>query len=126
MAVFYSGEKEQISIATGQDDWEYIIPDEGTLVWHECLSAHTEKPMKPSTIEFLRYINNPINAAKNAQDIWFATANKDALKWAEDEYKSDEELFPSELASSKFYNYQLLDYNSLKIRGNILNVLSNQ
>jgi len=126
MAVFYSGEKEQISIATGQDDWEYIIPEEGTLVWHECLSAHTEKPMKPSTIEFLRYINNPANAAKNAQDIWFATANKDALKWATEDYINDEELFPAEFASSKYYNYQILDYNALKIRGNILNVLSNQ
>lgn len=126
MAVFYSGEKEQISIATGQDDWQYIIPDEGTLVWHECLSAHTKTPMKPSTIEFLQYISKPVNAAKNAQDIWFATANKDALKWADDAYLNDNELFPSELASSKYYNYQLLDYNALKIRGNILNVLSSQ
>lgn len=82
--------------------------------------------MKPSTIEFLRYINNPANAAKNAQDIWFATANKDALKWANEDYINDEELFPSELTSSKYYNYQLLDYNALKVRGNIINVLSNQ
>ncbi|QFI38101.1 spermidine/putrescine ABC transporter substrate-binding protein [Moritella marina ATCC 15381] len=126
MAVFYSGEKEQISIATAQDDWEYIIPDEGTLVWHECLSSHTKKPMKSATIEFLRYINNPVNAAKNAQDIWFTTANKDALKWAHKDYTSDKELFPTELTSSKYYHYQRLDYNALKVRANIINVLSNQ
>lgn len=126
LAVFYSGEKEQISIATGQDDWEYIIPNEGTLLWHECLSSHAEKPMKPSTIEFIAYMNKPENAAKNAQDIWFATANKDALKWAGEGYLNDKELFPKTTKSSKYYNYQLLGYKALKIRGNIINVLSNQ
>jgi len=126
LAVFYSGEKEQISIATGQDDWEYIVPDEGTLLWHECLSSHAEKPMKPSTIEFLSYMNKPENAARNAQNIWFATANQDALKWADKNYLNDKELFPTKITSSKYYNYQLLDYKALKIRGNIINVLSNQ
>lgn len=86
VAVFYSGEKEVISNATGQADWEYVIPDEGTLVWYECLSSHSKKPMSKATQEFLAYISRPDIAAKNAQDIWFATTNKDALKLADDEY----------------------------------------
>lgn len=124
VAIFYSGEKESIAKATGQDDWVYTIPKEGTLLWYECLASHVNKPMNPATVEFIKFINKPSNAIKNAQDMWFATLNKDALKLADDEYLNDSELFPVNLSLSHLFHYEMLDEVSLKTRAKIVSVLS--
>lgn len=124
VAVFYSGETEQISKVTKQDDWQYTIPHEGTLLWYECFSSYGNKPLNQASIEFLQFISNPKNAIKNAEEIWFATANKQAIKLADDDYLNDTELFPP--AARQYYYYEPLSGNSLKIRGNIINVLSKE
>ncbi|WP_339718388.1 extracellular solute-binding protein [Marinomonas primoryensis] len=123
VAVFYSGEKTLISNATGHDDWEYVIPNEGTLMWFECLASHIDKQMSKATLEFLEFIIEPRNAGKNAQDIWFATANKEALNFTSKEYHDDKELFPVGMKDKKIYHYEHIDAASLSIRANILAVL---
>ncbi|MGF1695262.1 extracellular solute-binding protein [Vibrio lamellibrachiae] len=124
VSVFYSGEKEQISIATNQDDWEYVIPTEGTLMWYECFSSHVDRPINEATRSFLNFINKPQNAINNAQSIWFATTNNKALKLAENDYLKDSELFPKVTEKTKNYSYDVIDEKSQQIRANIINILS--
>ncbi|WP_435237468.1 ABC transporter substrate-binding protein [Psychromonas sp. PT13] len=122
--VFYSGEKENIEKVTEQDDWVYTIPNEGTLLWHECLSSHRDKPMNQATIDFVKFINTPNNAIKNAQEFWFATPNKAALKLASDDYRNDQELFPTNLSVDRSFHYERLDKATLNTRSKIISVLS--
>ena len=124
VAVIYSGEKESISNNTGQHDWKYVIPDDGTLVWYECLSSHIDNPMSKATVEFINYLNRPDIAAKNAEDVWFATANKEALKLVSDEYMEDSELFPKGLSVKKTYQYKKINDISLRLRDHIITTLS--
>lgn len=126
VAVFYSGETEQISKTTGQDDWEYTIPREGTLLWYECFSSLANKPLNQASLSFLQFISTPKNAIENAEEIWFATANDRSLMLANDEYLNDTELFPPAAAARQYYYYEPLSSNALKIRGNIINVLSKE
>lgn len=123
--VFYSGEKETIEKVTEQDDWIYTIPKEGTLLWHECLASHRNKPMNQATLDFVKFINIPDNAIKNAQEFWFATPNKAALKLASDDYRNDPELFPVNLSIDRSFHYVRLDKDTLDIRAKIISVLSN-
>ncbi|WP_375749732.1 PotD/PotF family extracellular solute-binding protein [Vibrio sp. HN007] len=123
-AVFYSGEKEAISQATSQDDWEYILPEEGTLMWFECLSAHKNKSLSNATIDFLEFISTPEVAAANAEEFWFATSNKSALQYTSTHYRNDSELYPAGLTTKKIYYYELLDDESMRLRANIVNSLS--
>lgn len=123
MAVIYAGETESIAEATGQDDWRYSVPDEGTLIWYECLAAHAKKPLSEAAWAFLDFINQPEVAIRNAESIWFATTNHGALKQASEEYRQDPELFPPKATQEKSYQYQALDTQSLKQRNRILSVL---
>jgi len=122
--VLYSGEKELIEKATEQDDWIYTIPNEGTLLWHECLASHRDKPMNQATVDFIKFINKPDNAIKSAQEFWFATPNKAALKLASDDYRNDQELFPANLSVDRSFHYERLDKATLNIRSKIISVLS--
>lgn len=126
VAVIYSGEKEQIASYTEQDDWIYIIPQEGTLIWHECFSVHKDKPISKASIEFLNFINTPERAAINAEEVWFASSNRHALDIATDDYLLDEELFPTGLDSSLSFTYKTLSKEALDLRSQILTVIHNQ
>lgn len=124
VGVFYSGETELITKATGFDDWRYVIPKDGTLIWYECLVSHHNRPMNTATMDFLKFLNRPGIAAKNAQDMWFATLNKGALKLVESEYLNDDELFPKILSKRNAFHYKQISDDSLKLRSNIINILS--
>lgn len=125
MAVLYSGETEQIASETNQDDWTYTIPSEGTLVWHECLSTHIEKPISQASIDFLNFINEPNNAIINAEEMWFASSNKYVLDSASEDYLDDEELFPKTLNSDTWFSYKKLSIEAEQYRSRILTVLRN-
>ena len=126
VAVIYSGEKEQITSYTEQDDWIYTIPQEGTLMWHECFSAHIDRPISKASIEFLNFINTPERSALNAEDVWFASSNKHVLDFATDDYRLDEELFPTGLDSSSSFPYKTLSKEASDLRSQILFVIQNQ
>jgi spermidine/putrescine-binding protein len=122
-AVIYSGETYTLSEATGQDDWVYSVPDEGTLVWYECFAAPGGKTMSAAAMAFLNFINEPEIAAQNAEDIWLATTNKSALDYVSEEYLMDEELFPTNPGAKKRYYYSSLSADALSVRTKIMSVL---
>ena len=125
MAILYSGEKEQVSLITNQEDWVYTIPNEGTLLWHECLSAHIEKPISKASIDFLNFINKPDNAVNNAEEMWFSSSNQYVLDSASEEYLHDEELFPENLDSDTSFSYKRLSTEAENFRSQIITVLQN-
>ncbi|MDV7104665.1 spermidine/putrescine ABC transporter substrate-binding protein [Vibrio sp. TH_r3] len=124
-AVIYSGETYTLSQITKQEDWTYVVPDEGTILWYECFAAPADKPLSTATIEFLNFINRPEIAAKNAEDIWLATTNKSALNYVSQEYLEDKELFPDPTILARSYHYTGLNDDSMKIRARIMSVLNN-
>ncbi|MGR5389197.1 polyamine ABC transporter substrate-binding protein [Vibrio crassostreae] len=126
VAVIYSGEKEQIASYTEQDDWIYTIPQEGTLMWHECFSVHKDRPISKASIEFLNFINTPERSALNAEEMWFASSNRNVLDLASDDYLLDEELFPTGLASGSSFTYKTLSKEASDLRSQILFVIHNQ
>ncbi|NOI66887.1 spermidine/putrescine ABC transporter substrate-binding protein [Vibrio sp. 99-8-1] len=126
VAVIYSGEKGQIASYTEQDDWIYTIPQEGTLMWHECFSVNKEKPIGKASIEFLNFINTPERSATNAEEMWFASSNKHVLDFASDDYLLDDELFPMGLDSNLSFTYKRLSKEALDLRSRILTVIHNK
>jgi spermidine/putrescine transport system substrate-binding protein len=123
-AVIYSGETFDLKDATGFNDWQYIIPKEGTLLWYECFTSLAVTPPKPATIEFLNFINQPKIAALNAEDEWFATTNQAALKYVSPDYLSDPELFPKVTALQRSSTYQEVLLNGLQMRSRIISVIA--
>ncbi len=124
MAVAYSGDTKHFIKATGQQDWRYTIPREGTIIWTDCLAMpHRDSPIKTATIEFLNFISRPDIALLNAETIGLATPNLGALRIARDDYKNDRELFPSPAILAKSHHVKTLSNEQLKIRSRILQKL---
>lgn len=124
LAVVFSGESYTLKQLTGQDDWTYVVPKEGTLIWQECFAQLKDTPQKPTTIEFLNFINDPKIAAINAEYVWYATSNKAAMQYVSDDYKDDPELFPSQQVLEHSHPYKNIDLMGLKLRTRIISVLT--
>ncbi len=124
LAAVYSGDLENIKKSTGQNDWEYIVPKEGTLFFVDCFAAPSGHMVKEASKAFLAFINEPQVAYQNASDSWFSTTNEAALALASEQYKNDNELFPDAETLQRSYPYQSISTDERIIRNRIISILS--
>ncbi|NOH95523.1 spermidine/putrescine ABC transporter substrate-binding protein [Vibrio sp. 99-70-13A1] len=116
MTLAFTGEHYYIAEYTEQDDWQYVVPDEGSLIWTECFAVPKSEKINSAALEFLRYLNKPEIAARNAESIWFATPNQAALPLTTEEYQQDQSIFPSADVLSRSIPYQPLNGDAQLIR----------
>ncbi|WP_019614334.1 polyamine ABC transporter substrate-binding protein [Psychromonas ossibalaenae] len=124
MAAIYAGDLQNLKDFTGQSDWQYIVPKEGTLFFVDCFVAPANKPVLQGTKAFLEFINDPDIAYMNAQEMWFSTTNQSALTKASEEYKNDTEISPNESVLKRSYHYRLLSKEQIILRNRIVSMLS--
>ncbi|WP_084643953.1 polyamine ABC transporter substrate-binding protein [Ferrimonas futtsuensis] len=94
MALAYSADVEEIISATGQKDWTYVVPNEGTLLWVDCWVIPSGRAVNKATLAFLEFINRPEIAALNAEQAWFPSPIGAARKLTSDAHKGNTELYP--------------------------------
>ncbi|MEP5765363.1 MAG: spermidine/putrescine ABC transporter substrate-binding protein [Halieaceae bacterium] len=92
----YSSDELELRELTGQEDWTFLIPEEGTLLWADCLAVPSGSPASAATRDFLAFISRPAVAARNAEAIGYATANRSALPLIDESTRGDEQVFLSE------------------------------
>ncbi len=126
LALTYSGETSILNEVTGFHDWQYVLPDEGSLLWYECFASLASHPPSEATLAFLNFINQPEIAAKNADEVWTATTNKAALKFVSDEYLNDKELFPDQSALDASFPYVEPSLEGLQSRSRILSIINKE
>lgn len=122
----YSDDLTSIKKATGQDDWEYVVPKEGTLFYVDCFTAPSGAVVKEGTKAFLAFINDPIIASKNAQGTGIYTTNEAALLISSDKYKNDREISPSAEILKRSYQYKRLPESDIVIRNRMITLLQTQ
>lgn len=123
LALAYSGDLFNIKALSGHQDWEFVLPKEGTLLFVDCLSLPAGMPVKVATTAFLAYINDPKIAAKNAQEIWFSTTNEAAVLLTSEKYQNDSELSPENSTLDKSYHYQPISAQGILLRNRIISTL---
>jgi len=126
LAVGYSGDVSSIKKATGQDDWEFVVPKEGTLFFVDCFTDPSGSVVKEGTKAFLAFINDPVMASKNAQDTWFSTTNEAALLISSEQYKNDKEISPSAEILKRSYQYKRLSESDIVMRNRMITLLQTQ
>lgn len=124
LGLAYSGESYLINSQMQVDDWRYVVPKEGTLIWHECFAAPIGHPIKQATLEFLSFINRADIAAINAESVWYATSNDAAIEMTSDEYRKDSELFPDPEVIERSYMYRQVEVEGMKLRNRMISVLN--
>lgn len=116
MALGYSGDEYSIAEVTGQADWTYVVPNEGTVIWTECLAFPASGEIHPQTLEFVRFLSRPEIAIQNAESVWMATPVTQALELASEEYRTDPGLFPDQEVLEKSHHYQPIASNGQRLR----------
>jgi spermidine/putrescine transport system substrate-binding protein len=124
MALAYSGDQYVLNGDDEDGPWRYIVPKEGTSAWVDCLSIVESSLNKPAAKQFLSFINRPEVAAENASEIWFATANLNAIKFIDEELVSDESIFPPQQLIDSSEQYQILSNKNISQRSRIIGRLN--
>lgn len=125
LMIIYSGDLDILIRETKQQDWRYVLPEEGHIVWTDCLAIPiNDKAIKQATYDFLNFINRPEIAKLNAETMLISTPNKAALKIASKKYLNNQVLFPPEDIMNKAVNFYYLPNEQLQYRSRMLQKLT--
>jgi len=122
LGMVYSGDIATIAKNSGQEDWKYVVPKEGTLFWVDCLAIPFQENATEATLSFLTYINGAQVAINVAEELVFSTTNDAAISLGNESYLSDPDLFisPEVQARSSFYEVVSDEFMLLRQRMNNL------
>jgi spermidine/putrescine-binding protein len=120
IALGYSGDEFYLNHYSAYDDWKYVVPDEGTLLWVECLAMPNGKQLKAATIEFIEYISQPSVAAINAEKAGFASPVKGVAEIASESHLGGQSFYPSQDILDKSQVYKVMEFETLQLRAKML------
>lgn len=94
LAMEYNG--DIIQVQEEDDDIGFIVPDEGTLVWQDCLCIPTGAPHPENAHAFMNYLLDAEAGALIADYIQYATPNAAAKARMSSEYQNNPAIFPTD------------------------------
>ncbi|UCF92423.1 MAG: spermidine/putrescine ABC transporter substrate-binding protein [Desulfobacterales bacterium] len=97
-----TGEAWMVMIYNGDALWlqerhpqiSYSVPQEGTLLWMDYLVVMQNSKNKKLAFEFINYIQQPQNSARNSESLYFANPNKAAEKLLPKEILENPAIYP--------------------------------
>ncbi|MBS68217.1 MAG: spermidine/putrescine ABC transporter substrate-binding protein [Pseudomonas sp.] len=127
MALAYSGDQQVLNEVEGVDGepWRYVVPEEGTLLWVDCLSIPTGTENKALARRFLDFLQRPEIAALNAADLGVATPNAAARALLPEEIREDSTIYPPEAVLERSQVYQTRPLEGTQTRRRIISALIN-
>jgi spermidine/putrescine transport system substrate-binding protein len=73
-----------------------IVPETGTMIWVDSMAIPADSGNVPLAHEFINFLLDPKNAAKNAEYVEYATPNTAALALLDPEARDNPSIYPSE------------------------------
>jgi len=92
-AQIYSG--EGLSAVDQNENLAYVIPREGAPVWVDFFAMPRDAKHKEEAHVFLNYILRPEVNASIASELWYATTNKAAKPFMDEEVTQSPSVYPS-------------------------------
>lgn len=77
------------------DDIDYVIPKEGTLLWQDVLAVPKGAPHPENAMIFINFVLDAEVGREIAETILYATPNKAARALTAEEYRTNPVIFPS-------------------------------
>ena len=99
---------EALSLKEHNKDIVYVHPAEGSSYWVDYWVLFNTAPHQQLAQDFLNYLNEPANAAENAQSLYFATCNKTAEKSLPQDFLQDPIIYPPPAVMERLQPYTLL------------------
>jgi spermidine/putrescine transport system substrate-binding protein len=116
-ATVYNG--DALMLQEHEPNIRFLVPREGTNLWVDYLLVPRSSRNKDLAWQLIDFLNEPANAARNAQFVHYATPNQAARDLMPSDYLEDPVIFPGEeiLAKSEFYTR--LTPRVMKLRNSI-------
>lgn len=126
LALAYSGDQLELNELSGGEYWQYVIPNEGTVLWVDCLAVLSTSQNQALAFNFLNFMNTPEVAAANSEALSVATTNAAALPLQSEHFRGNTLIYPDEetLSSSQNYDYNM-DNANVRLRNRITSSLVN-
>ena len=121
LSMAYSGDQFSLNQSLEQEDWQFVIPSEGTHIWVDCIAINSASMQQENAKKLLNDLMNPAIAAQNALEVMAATPNLSALALLPESYTQDSTLFPSQEIISKSVIDRRLTPNNINLRAKIIN-----
>lgn len=113
IGVTFSGEASEMLYSN--EHLHYVVPSEGSNLWFDNLVLPKTMKHKKEAYAFLNFINEPKNAAQNAEYIGYATPIDKAKAMLPKEIKNDTAFYPTQKTIKKLEVYDNLGDNWLGI-----------
>ena len=84
-----------LQVMEEDDDIGLLVPDEGGMLWEDCLCVPTGAPHPENAHAFINFILDAEEGADIAEYIYYATPNGAAKALTSDDYKQNEFIFPT-------------------------------
>lgn len=94
LALAYSGDEKQLNLTTPGEPWAYVVPEEGSMRWGECIAILEQSRHAELAADFINFLNTPEIAARNSEDLGIATTNLAALPLLNAATRHDSLLYP--------------------------------
>ncbi|PMH25457.1 hypothetical protein BCU70_10410 [Vibrio sp. 10N.286.49.C2] len=105
------------------DDWRFVVPKEGGLIWLDCMASPSGKPMKKGTWQVMTFLSKAKIAAENAKISGFLTPTLGVLSLNVGTSKDDTSLLsPLERLDQSFL-YRHIDAQNMRYRDRMMNTL---
>ncbi|KHD46610.1 ABC transporter substrate-binding protein [Streptococcus hongkongensis] len=103
IGVTFSGEASEM--LDNNSHLHYVVPSEGSNLWFDNLVLPKTMKHKKEAYAFLNFINDPKNAAQNAEYIGYATPNNKAKELLPAAIKNDKAFYPTQKTIKKLEVY---------------------
>jgi spermidine/putrescine transport system substrate-binding protein len=101
-AMMFSG--DALMLQDINEDIEYVLPKEGGNLWVDYITVSSSSTNKEAAWKFIKYLNKPEIAARQANFVYYAPPNNAALPLMDADFLDNKTIFPSKkaLANSEF------------------------
>ena len=116
LGVIYSG--EALYCQWENEDLEYVVPDEGTLVWFDSWVITKNARNRENALKWIDFLSRPEIALMNFEFITYSVPNETAREMIEDEELRNSEIaFPGEDILDRCYSEEYLGEAGEKLYG---------
>lgn len=121
-AMVYNG--DGVSLAELNENIVYVHPREGSGLWVDQWVVPAKASNKAMAYRFIDFLNDPENAARNAQTLYYATPNRAAEALLSEELRNNPGVYPPAEVLARCERYAGLSARALRRRIEILTTLT--
>ena len=108
IAPYYAG--DIITMIDNNENLDYAMPEDGANLFYDAMCIPTCSKNKENAEAFINFMQDPEVAAANFEYLFYATPNQEAYdNYIDEEYKSNEFIFPSDEYLDKCYVFSNVD-----------------